>query len=104
MNANTPRSRGRRLSQDPLTRAVVACHRCRGRKTKCLGIGPYPCMTCENVGAECVYPDQPKRIFVSEKEWNNLQARAEAADAARSTPGGPLSPQDTDEADVDEDG
>jgi len=103
MNANTPRGRVRRLSQDPLARASVACNRCRGRKTKCLGIVPYPCMTCENVGAECVYPDQPKRIFVSEKEWNDLQARADAASSGRSPSGAVLSPPITVDADGNED-
>lgn len=103
MNANTPRGRARRLSQDPLARAAVACNRCRGRKTKCLGVVPYPCMTCEHVGADCVYPDQPKRIFVSEKEWNDLQARAEAVDPTHTPSGVVLSPSGADDADGNED-
>ena len=46
-----------------------------------------------------MYPDQPKRIFVSEKEWNELQARADAANSAQpSSFAGPLSPPSTEEA------
>lgn len=35
-------------------------------------------MTCEKSGAECVYPKVPKRIYVSEEEWNNLQAKVDS--------------------------
>lgn len=75
--------RPRRLSEDPLKRTNVACDRCRGRKTKCLGVAPYPCMTCDRIGAECVYPKVPKRIYVSEEEWNDLQAKVDALSSAR---------------------
>ncbi|KAK5078112.1 Transcriptional activator [Lithohypha guttulata] len=60
-------------------------------------------MTCENVGADCVYPDQPKRIFVSEKEWNDLQARADAAETVSSLSTGPTSPPITEETGNNED-
>lgn len=103
MNADSPRGRVRRLSHDQTPRASVACNRCRGRKTKCLGVVPYPCMTCKTVGAECVYPDQPKRIFVSEKEWKDLRARAEAADSTPTPSGSMLHPLPTDDADGNED-
>lgn len=74
--------RSRRLSEDPLKRTLIACDRCRGRKTKCLGVAPYPCMTCDRVGAECVYPKVPKKIYVSEEEWNDLQAKVDALSPA----------------------
>ncbi|KAK5955665.1 Transcriptional activator [Knufia fluminis] len=60
-------------------------------------------MTCKTVGAECVYPDQPKRIFVSEKEWKDLRARAEAADSTPTPSGSMLHPLPTDDADGNED-
>lgn len=75
--------RPRRLSEDPLKRTLIACDRCRGRKTKCLGVAPYPCMACDRIGAECIYPKVPKRIYVSEEEWNDLQAKVEAFTPAR---------------------
>lgn len=68
-----------------------------------MSIVPYPCMTCENVGAECVYPDQPERIYVSKKEWKELQARAEAAGSGRTPSGAVLSSPITDDADGNED-
>lgn len=74
--------RSRRLSEDPLKRTLVACDRCRGRKTKCLGVVPFPCMSCDRIGAECVYPKIPKKIYVSEEEWNDLQAKVDALSPA----------------------
>lgn len=97
MSIQSSLGRSRRQSEDPLKRAPVACDRCRGRKTKCLGVAPYPCLSCERVGAECVYPDIPKRIYVSEKEWNDLQARAETSSPGKAPSEGFFSPPATDE-------
>lgn len=50
-------------------------------------------MTCSRSGADCVYEDQVTRITVTEKEWNDLQARAEAAESVRAS----LTPSVTEE-------
>lgn len=54
-------------------------------------------MTCEEVGADCIYPDVERRIYVSESYLLGLQSRAEAADARRISRETTFSPADVDE-------
>lgn len=97
MSSPAALSRLRRLSEDPLKRTLIACDRCKGRKTKCLGVAPYPCMTCNRAGAECVYLNV-KKIYVSEEEYKQLRERAQAASpAGTATSEGIFSPPATDQ-------
>lgn len=100
MSASTPKTRAtaRRLSQDTQKRSAVACHRCRGRKTKCLSNAPYPCKSCDDVGAECVYPDIERRVYVPESYLLSLQARAEQAESEQGTSASEVSPSAQDDA------
>lgn len=59
---------------------------------------------CDQVGAECVYPSPPKRKLVSEDEWNELQATAEAARSSSMSNAGTLSPPVAESVDNDGDG
>lgn len=57
-------------SLDPrnvLRRSVIACNRCRSRKTKCAGRHPYPCVACQASGSQCVYSESEKRVTVPER-------------------------------------
>lgn len=91
--------RPRRLSEDPLKRTLIACDRCKGRKTKCLGVAPYPCRTCNRAGAECVYLNV-KKIYVSEEEYNQLREKAQAASpSGTAVSEGIFSPPATDQTD-----
>lgn len=76
---------------------------CRKRKTKCLGIVPYPCRACENVGAVCEYPPPPEIIPVNRRDWLDLVARAQAAESMRSSATSPSSPPESENATNNED-
>lgn len=52
-------------------RASSACERCRKRHARCSG--GDPCVTCEKLNAQCVYPEAEKKIVVSLKYWKKLQ-------------------------------
>ena len=57
---------------------------------------------CDQVGAECTYPDQLKRRYVTERELDDLRARAEAAEYSNASNAATLSPP-TESVDNDED-
>jgi hypothetical protein len=46
---------------------MVACNRCRNRKTKCAGHPPEPCAACVDVGEPCVYSEAEKRVSITER-------------------------------------
>ncbi|KAK6461149.1 hypothetical protein DFJ63DRAFT_314939 [Scheffersomyces coipomensis] len=52
-------------------RSVLACIRCRRRKTKCSG--SYPCQTCIRFNHMCEYPRKPKRIQIYDIEVEQYQ-------------------------------
>ena len=60
---------GRRVSRsEPSSRrSMVACNRCRNRKTKCGGRPPEPCAACVDVGESCVYLEAEKRVSITER-------------------------------------
>ncbi|KAJ5638989.1 uncharacterized protein N7484_006851 [Penicillium longicatenatum] len=69
---------GRKMSRpDPSSRrSMVACNRCRNRKTKCAGHPPEPCAACVDVGEPCVYSEAEKRVSITESYYRHLQAQA----------------------------
>ncbi|KMK63720.1 C6 transcription factor [Aspergillus fumigatus Z5] len=69
----------RSIDRSGNTRSVIACNRCRGRKTRCAGTPPYPCAACEDAGQICVYTEAEKRVSVSESYLRQLQSQARAA-------------------------
>ncbi|KAJ5917725.1 C6 transcription factor [Penicillium verhagenii] len=61
---------GRRVSRSQdlsSRRSIVACNRCRNRKTRCAGNPPLPCAACVDVGQACVYSEAEKRISITER-------------------------------------
>ncbi|RAK98455.1 transcription factor domain-containing protein [Aspergillus ibericus CBS 121593] len=77
-----------RAGEDPsgARRSMVACNRCRNRKTRCAGNPPYACAACAEVGHECVYSEAEKRVSIPESYFRRLrsQAQANSRDEARS--------------------
>lgn len=65
-------------------RSIVACNRCRNRKTRCAGNPPYPCAACEDVGQLCVYSEAEKRVSIPESYYRQLQTQARAQLQAQS--------------------
>ncbi|PWY75308.1 C6 transcription factor [Aspergillus sclerotioniger CBS 115572] len=68
-------------------RSMVACNRCRNRKTRCAGNPPYACAACAEVGHECVYSEAEKRVSIPESYFRQLRSQAQAnrrADEGRS--------------------
>ncbi|KNG89755.1 C6 transcription factor [Aspergillus nomiae NRRL 13137] len=59
-------------------RSIVACNRCRNRKTRCAGNPPYPCAACEDAGQVCVYSEAEKRVSIPESYYRQLQSQARA--------------------------
>ncbi|KAJ5156876.1 hypothetical protein N7492_009679 [Penicillium capsulatum] len=57
-------------------RSMVACNRCRNRKTRCAGNPPLPCAACVDVGHICVYSEAEKRISIPESYLRQLQSQA----------------------------
>ncbi|RAK77814.1 transcription factor domain-containing protein [Aspergillus fijiensis CBS 313.89] len=74
-------------------RSMVACNRCRSRKTRCAGNPPYPCAACEDVGYDCVYSEAEKRVSITESHFRRLLSDAQAArqDGNRPPPPAPSS-------------
>ncbi|KAJ6114271.1 hypothetical protein N7486_000049 [Penicillium sp. IBT 16267x] len=64
------------LRSDPSRRSMVACNRCRHRKTKCAGHPPEPCAACVDVGESCVYSEAEKRVSITESYYRYLQSQA----------------------------
>ncbi|PYH45914.1 transcription factor domain-containing protein [Aspergillus saccharolyticus JOP 1030-1] len=60
-------------------RSMVACNRCRSRKTRCAGNPPFPCAACEDVGCDCVYSEAEKRVSITESYFRRLLSDAQAA-------------------------
>lgn len=56
-----------RKSEDRSRRSMVACNRCRSRKTRCAGNPPHPCAACVDVGKACVYSEAEKRVSITER-------------------------------------
>ncbi|KAK6198660.1 uncharacterized protein RJT21DRAFT_88544 [Scheffersomyces amazonensis] len=54
-------------------RSVLACIRCRKRKTKCSG--EDPCKTCTRAKVTCEYPRKAKRISIYDVEVEQYQAQ-----------------------------
>ncbi|KAJ6080524.1 hypothetical protein N7467_010277 [Penicillium canescens] len=65
-----------RRSEDRSRRSMVACNRCRGRKTRCAGNPPHPCAACVEVGKTCVYSEAEKRVSITESYYRQLQSQA----------------------------
>ncbi|KAF7595215.1 Transcriptional activator [Aspergillus hancockii] len=59
-------------------RSIVACNRCRNRKTRCASNPPYPCVACEDAGQVCVYSEAEKRVSIPESYYRQLQSQARA--------------------------
>ncbi|KAE8133665.1 C6 transcription factor [Aspergillus pseudotamarii] len=59
-------------------RSIVACNRCRNRKTRCAGNPPYQCAACEDAGQVCVYSEAEKRVSIPESYYRQLQSQARA--------------------------
>ncbi|KAJ5083077.1 hypothetical protein N7532_012120 [Penicillium argentinense] len=57
-------------------RSMVACNRCRSRKTRCAGNPPLPCAACVDVGQMCVYSEAEKRVSITESYFRQLQSQA----------------------------
>lgn len=57
-------------------RSIVACNRCRNRKTRCAGNPPYTCAACEDAGQVCVYSEAEKRVSIPESYYRQLQSQA----------------------------
>ncbi|KAI2795312.1 hypothetical protein POX_a01918 [Penicillium oxalicum] len=78
----------RRSLNNSKTRSVVACNRCRTRKTRCAGNPPLPCAACLDAGATCLYSEAEKRRFITEKEYRELKSlsHAQAVSPALSQP------------------
>ncbi|KAA8649532.1 transcription factor domain-containing protein [Aspergillus tanneri] len=55
---------------------MVACNRCRNRKTRCAGNPPHPCAACEDAGQVCVYSEAEKRVSIPESYYRQLQSQA----------------------------
>ncbi|KAE8154896.1 fungal-specific transcription factor domain-containing protein [Aspergillus avenaceus] len=55
-------------------RSIVACNRCRNRKTRCAGTPPEPCAACEDAGQVCVYSEAEKRVSIPESYYRQLQS------------------------------
>ncbi|CAG8029852.1 unnamed protein product [Penicillium olsonii] len=55
-----------RRSEDRSRRSMVACNRCRNRKTRCAGNPPQPCAACVDAGKPCVYTEAEKRVSITE--------------------------------------
>ncbi|KAJ5797323.1 uncharacterized protein N7503_006619 [Penicillium pulvis] len=72
---------GRRvLRSDPSSRrSMLACNRCRGRKTRCWGRPPEPCAACVDVGESCVYSEAEKRVSITESYYRHLQSQARSS-------------------------
>ncbi|KAI9042457.1 transcription factor domain-containing protein [Aspergillus affinis] len=72
---------------------MVACNRCRNRKTRCAGNPPYPCAACEDVGQVCVYSEAEKRVSIPESYFLQLQSQARTSSrrdqSANATPAQP---------------
>ncbi|KAJ5117009.1 hypothetical protein N7456_001357 [Penicillium angulare] len=67
-------------SQDrAIGRSMVACNRCRNRKTRCAGNPPLPCAACVDVGHICVYSEAEKRVSITESYFRHLQSQARAS-------------------------
>ncbi|CAI7589921.1 unnamed protein product [Penicillium manginii] len=56
-------------------RSMVACNRCRNRKTRCAGSPPLPCAACLDVGQPCIYSEAEKRISITESYFRQLQSQ-----------------------------
>ncbi|KAJ5174183.1 uncharacterized protein N7482_000060 [Penicillium canariense] len=68
-----------RRSQDrSARRSMVACNRCRSRKTRCAGNPPLPCAACVDVGQACVYSEAEKRISITESYYRQLQSQSQS--------------------------
>ncbi|KAJ5125142.1 hypothetical protein N7526_007319 [Penicillium atrosanguineum] len=48
-------------------RSMVACNRCRSRKTRCAGNPPLPCAACVDIDQACVYSEAEKRVSITER-------------------------------------
>ncbi|KOS39108.1 hypothetical protein ACN38_g10071 [Penicillium nordicum] len=68
-----------RRSEDRSRRSMVACNRCRSRKTRCAGNPPHPCAACVDVGKHCVYSEAEKRVSITESYYRQLQSQAPAS-------------------------
>ncbi|CAG8051297.1 unnamed protein product, partial [Penicillium nalgiovense] len=76
-----------RLTEDRSRRSMVACNRCRSRKTRCAGNPPHPCAACVDVGKHCVYSEAEKRVSITESYYRQLRAQAPASrEGSHSTP------------------
>ncbi|OJJ40046.1 hypothetical protein ASPWEDRAFT_33383 [Aspergillus wentii DTO 134E9] len=75
-----PRSASQRALDDQSNakRSMVACNRCRNRKTRCAGNPPHPCAACEDAGQTCVYSEAEKRVSISESYFRQLQSQSQA--------------------------
>ncbi|KAJ5344422.1 hypothetical protein N7452_002426 [Penicillium brevicompactum] len=65
-----------RRSEDRSRRSMVACNRCRNRKTRCAGNPPQPCAACVDVGKQCVYTEAEKRVSITESHYRQLQTQS----------------------------
>ncbi|KAJ5823750.1 hypothetical protein N7447_006090 [Penicillium robsamsonii] len=65
-----------RQAEDRSRRSMVACNRCRSRKTRCAGNPPHPCAACVDAGKNCVYSEAEKRVSITESYFRQLQAQA----------------------------
>ncbi|CAH0034569.1 unnamed protein product [Clonostachys rhizophaga] len=83
-----------------LRRSVIACNRCRSRKTKCAGRHPYPCVACQAAGSQCVYSESEKRVTVPESYILDLQAQVRRRRSGRPVQDDAPEPSDTSLADV----
>ncbi|CAG8900766.1 unnamed protein product [Penicillium egyptiacum] len=81
-----------RQTEDRSRRSMVACNRCRSRKTRCAGNPPHPCAACADAGKNCVYSEAEKRVSITESYYRQLQAQAPASrEGSHPTPSSELS-------------
>ncbi|CAG8283535.1 unnamed protein product [Penicillium salamii] len=64
-----------RRSEDRSRRSMVACNRCRNRKTRCAGNPPQPCAACVDADKSCVYTEAEKRVSITESHYRQLQTQ-----------------------------
>ncbi|CDM37663.1 Zn(2)-C6 fungal-type DNA-binding domain [Penicillium roqueforti FM164] len=68
-----------RQAEDRSKRSMVACNRCRSRKTRCAGNPPHPCAACVDADKRCVYSEAEKRITITESYYRQLQSQPPAS-------------------------